>query len=140
MWLVDFSFLSTEVKPNTEKNCIALLHEFCQREGWTQPFDSVVDETEDIHGRIFKMRFLISFSFHIRVSAIHRNRFAICFSQKTSSSTTSSIHNIFLDLPKRSFKLTFVRPSVHSFIRLLPAFLGIGSLLFSDFLHNDAKW
>ena len=30
----------------------------------------------------------------------------------------------------------FVRPSV----RLLPAFLEIGSLVFSDFWHKDAKW
>ena len=42
----------------------------------------------------------------------------------------------FLDLPQRSYKLTVVRPSV----RLLPAFLEIGSLVFSDFWHKDAKW
>ena len=35
----------------------------------------------------------------------------------------------FLDLPQRSFNLT----DVCSFVRLLPAFLGIGSLVFSDF-------
>ena len=33
-------------------------------------------------------------------------------------------------------KLTFDRP----FVRLLPAFLEIGSLVFSDFWHKDAKW
>ena len=42
----------------------------------------------------------------------------------------------FLDLPRRSFESTDVR----SFVRLLPAFLGIGSIVFSDFRHNDAKW
>ena len=30
--------------------------------------------------------------------------------------------------------------SVRSSVRLLPAFLEIGSLFFSDFWHNDAKW
>ena len=34
----------------------------------------------------------------------------------------------------------FVRPSVRSSVRLLPAFLGIGSLVFSDFWHKGAKW
>ena len=29
---------------------------------------------------------------------------------------------------------------VRSFVRLLPAFLEIGSLVFSDFWHKDAKW
>ena len=42
----------------------------------------------------------------------------------------------FLDLPWRSYKLTFVRSSVRS----LPAFLEIGSLVFADFWHKDAKW
>ena len=42
----------------------------------------------------------------------------------------------FLDLPWRSYKLTVVR----SFVCLLPAFLEIGSLVFSDFWHKDAKW
>ena len=41
-----------------------------------------------------------------------------------------------MDLPRRSYKLTDVR----LFVRLLPAFLGIGSLVFSDFWHKDAKW
>ena len=41
-----------------------------------------------------------------------------------------------MDLPWRSFKLTVVRPSV----RLLPAFLEIGSLFFADFWRKDAKW
>ena len=36
----------------------------------------------------------------------------------------------------RSYKLTFVC----SFVRLLPAFFEIGSLVFSDFWHKDAKW
>ncbi|XP_066923142.1 double-stranded RNA-specific editase Adar-like isoform X2 [Clytia hemisphaerica] len=49
---------------NSEKNCIALLHEFCQREGWTQPFDSVVEECGVVHERIFKMRYsLAGFNF-----------------------------------------------------------------------------
>ena len=34
----------------------------------------------------------------------------------------------------------FVRPFVHPFVRLLPAFLEIGSLVFADFWHKDAKW
>ena len=33
-----------------------------------------------------------------------------------------------------------VRSFVRSFVRLLPAFLEIGSLVFSDFWHKDAKW
>ena len=36
----------------------------------------------------------------------------------------------------RSFKLTYVR----LFVRLSPAFLKIGPLVFSDFWHSDAKW
>ena len=48
----------------------------------------------------------------------------------------SSHFSSFLDLPRRSYKLTDVRVSV----RLLPAFLGISSLVFSDFWHKDAKW
>ena len=43
-----------------------------------------------------------------------------------------------------SYKLTFVhsavRPSVRSLVHLLPAFLEIGSLGFSDFWHKGAKW
>ena len=46
----------------------------------------------------------------------------------------------FLDLPWRSYKLTVVRSFVRSSVRLLPAFLEIGSLVFSDFWHKDAKW
>ena len=45
----------------------------------------------------------------------------------------------FLDLPRRSFKLTHIRPFVRPFVRLLPAVLEIGSLVFVDFQHKDAK-
>ena len=45
----------------------------------------------------------------------------------------------FLDLPRSSFKLTYVRPFVRPSVRLLPAFLGIGSLVFFWFLAQRCK-
>ena len=33
-----------------------------------------------------------------------------------------------------------VRSFVRSSVRLLPAYLRIGSLVFADFLHKGAKW
>ena len=42
--------------------------------------------------------------------------------------------------PVRLSVRSFVRSFVLSFFRLLPAFLEIGALVFSDFCHKDAKW
>ena len=68
-----------------------------------------------------------------------------CFLKRNWNGRSANLSKLFfctwfLDLPRRSFKLTDVRPFVRPSARLLPTFLGVGSLVFSNFLHNYAKW
>lgn len=52
----------TEVKAQT-KNSISILHELCQKNGWKQPVERVVQETGTPNDKTFEIRFLLQFKF-----------------------------------------------------------------------------
>ena len=52
--------LTTEVRAQT-KNSISILHELCQKNGWKQPVERVVQETGTPNDKTFEIRFLLQF-------------------------------------------------------------------------------